>query len=66
VQRPWRVRAGQQGTRAQRGYTVPARPVDVLCRGYISVVPGDIRMVTAPPVSPRGQLSQLLWLGTLV
>src|ERR1700733_6978328 len=35
VQRPLRVRAGQQGTRAQRGYTVPTRAVRLVC-GFCS------------------------------
>jgi len=42
MQRPLRVRAGQQGTRAQRGYTVTARAVTVLSGGCVGTVRGDL------------------------
>jgi hypothetical protein len=41
-QRSLRVRAAQQGTRAQRGCTVPAQLVGVVCGGCIGIVRGDI------------------------
>ena len=46
ARRPLRVRAGQQGTRAQRGYTVDARAVGVLCLGCVGIVRADLVMPT--------------------
>jgi hypothetical protein len=43
MQRPLRVRAGRQGPRAQRGYTVNARAITALCRCYAGGVRwGDV------------------------